>query len=71
MTKSEQIIELTNHYGAQNYVPLPIVVAEAEGIWVTDPEGNKYMDMLSAYSAVNQDTVILKLFKHLKIKLTK
>ena len=35
MTKSEQIIELTNHYGAQNYVPLPIVVAEAEGIWVT------------------------------------
>ena len=36
MTKSEQIIELTNHYGAQNYVPLPIVVAEAEGIWVTD-----------------------------------
>ena len=71
MTKSEQIIELTNHYGAQNYVPLPIVVAEAEGIWVTDPEGNKYMDMLSAYSAVNQGHRHPKLFKHLKIKLTK
>ena len=67
MTKSEQIIELTNHYGAQNYVPLPIVVAEAEGIWVTDPEGNKYMDMLSLIQ-LTKDTVILKLFKHLKIK---
>ena len=54
MTKSEKIIELTNHYGAHNYVPLPIVVSKAEGIWVTDPEGNKYIDMLSAYSAVNQ-----------------
>ena len=31
MTKSEKIIELTNHYGAHNYVPLPIVVSEAEG----------------------------------------
>ena len=54
MTKSEQIIELTNHYGAHNYVPLPIVISEAEGVWVKDPEGNQYMDMLSAYSAVNQ-----------------
>ena len=33
MTKSEQIIELTNHYGAHNYVPLPIVISEAEGVW--------------------------------------
>ncbi|WRN75280.1 aminotransferase class III-fold pyridoxal phosphate-dependent enzyme [Staphylococcus aureus] len=54
MTKSEKIIELTNHYGAHNYLPLPIVISEAEGVWVKDPEGNKYMDMLSAYSAVNQ-----------------
>ena len=38
MTKSEQIIELTNHYGAHNYVPLPIVIAEAKGVWVTDPK---------------------------------
>ena len=36
MTKSEQIIELTNHYGAHNYVPLPIVISEAEGVWVKD-----------------------------------
>ncbi|PAV28389.1 ornithine--oxo-acid transaminase [Virgibacillus profundi] len=53
-TVSEEIVELTEHYGAHNYHPLPIVVSEAKGVWVKDPEGNKYMDMLSAYSAVNQ-----------------
>ena len=36
MTKSEQIIELTNHYGAHNYVPLPIVISEEEFVWVKD-----------------------------------
>ena len=66
MTKSEQIIELTNHYGAHNYVPLPIVVSEAKGIWVTDPEGNKYIDMLSAYSAVNQGHRHPKIIQALK-----
>ncbi|WP_368863016.1 ornithine--oxo-acid transaminase [Staphylococcus hominis] len=73
MTKSEKIIELTNHYGAHNYVPLPIVVSEAEGIWVTDPEGNKYIDMLSAYSAVNQGhrhPKILQALKHQADKVT-
>ncbi|WP_077328530.1 ornithine--oxo-acid transaminase [Virgibacillus siamensis] len=54
MVSSNEIIEQTEHYGAHNYHPLPVVVAEAEGVWVKDPEGNKYMDMLSAYSAVNQ-----------------
>ena len=73
MTKSEKIIELTNHYGAHNYVPLPIVVSEAEGIWVTDPEGNKYIDMLSAYSAVNQGhrhPKIIQALKHPADKVT-
>ncbi|KGP90761.1 ornithine--oxo-acid aminotransferase [Pontibacillus chungwhensis BH030062] len=51
---SEQIIEQTQEYGAKNYHPLPIVIAKADGVWVEDPEGNRYMDMLSAYSAVNQ-----------------
>ncbi|EDL64315.1 ornithine--oxo-acid transaminase [Bacillus sp. SG-1] len=51
---SQSIIEQTQEYGANNYHPLPIVISEAEGVWVKDPEGNKYMDMLSAYSAVNQ-----------------
>lgn len=73
MTKSEKIIELTNHYGAHNYVPLPIVVSEAEGIWITDPEGNKYIDMLSAYSAVNQGhrhPKIIQALKHQADKVT-
>jgi ornithine--oxo-acid transaminase len=51
---SETIINQTEHFGAKNYHPLPVVVAKAEGVWVEDPEGNRYMDMLSAYSAVNQ-----------------
>ncbi|MEL3973827.1 ornithine--oxo-acid transaminase [Rossellomorea oryzaecorticis] len=51
---THSIIEQTEKYGAKNYHPLPIVISEAEGVWVKDPEGNKYMDMLSAYSAVNQ-----------------
>ncbi|WP_019156088.1 ornithine--oxo-acid transaminase [Robertmurraya massiliosenegalensis] len=51
---SQSIIEKTDKYGANNYHPLPIVISKAEGVWVEDPEGNKYMDMLSAYSAVNQ-----------------
>ncbi|MFJ7951166.1 ornithine--oxo-acid transaminase [Lysinibacillus sp. NPDC096418] len=54
MTKSQQIIAQTQSFGAANYHPLPIVIEEAEGVWVKDPEGNKYLDMLSAYSAVNQ-----------------
>ena len=53
-TTSDILIKKTETFGAHNYHPLPIVVAEAEGVWVTDPEGNKYMDMLSAYSALNQ-----------------
>lgn len=51
---SVNVIEQTEKYGANNYHPLPIVISEAEGIWVKDPEGNRYLDMLSAYSAVNQ-----------------
>lgn len=51
---SQGFIEKTQKYGAKNYHPLSIVISEAEGVWVKDPEGNKYMDMLSAYSAVNQ-----------------
>ncbi len=51
---SKQVIKQTEKYGAHNYSPLPIVVEKAEGAWVTDPEGNQYLDLLSAYSAVNQ-----------------
>ncbi|MGG0658456.1 ornithine--oxo-acid transaminase [Rummeliibacillus pycnus] len=66
LTGSEKIIAQTNEYGAKNYKPLPIVISEAEGVWVKDPEGNKYMDMLSAYSAVNQGHRHPKIIQALK-----
>jgi len=52
-TESQKFIEMAEHYGANNYHPLPIVISQAKGVWVKDPEGKKYMDMLSAYSALN------------------
>ncbi|MCF6409263.1 ornithine--oxo-acid transaminase [Pseudalkalibacillus salsuginis] len=63
---TEEIISKTEQYGAKNYLPLPIVISEAEGVWVKDPEGNEYMDMLSAYSAVNQGHRHPKIIKALK-----
>ncbi|MRG28525.1 MULTISPECIES: ornithine--oxo-acid transaminase [Laceyella] len=53
MSKNQAVIELTDKYGAKNYHPLPIVISKAEGVWVEDADGNRYMDMLSAYSALN------------------
>jgi ornithine--oxo-acid transaminase len=53
MNRVQKEIELAEHYGARNYHPLPIVISCAEGVWVQDSEGNRYMDMLSAYSALN------------------
>ncbi|MBP1969013.1 ornithine--oxo-acid transaminase [Virgibacillus natechei] len=63
---SQAIIDQTQEYGARNYHPLPVVIANAEGVWVEDPEGNRYMDMLSAYSAVNQGHRHPKIIKALK-----
>ena len=51
---SQYYIDLEDRYGAHNYHPLDVVIHEAEGVWVTDVEGNRYLDCLSAYSAVNQ-----------------
>jgi ornithine--oxo-acid transaminase len=50
---TQEHIELVEARAAHNYHPLPVVVAEAEGVWVTDVEGHRFMDMLAAYSAVN------------------
>ncbi len=66
MTVTSKVIELTEKFGANNYHPLPIVISEAQGVWVKDPEGNKYMDMLSAYSAVNQGHRHPKIIQALK-----
>lgn len=65
-SKSQEVIEQTEKFGANNYHPLPIVISKAEGVWVEDPEGNKYMDMLSAYSAVNQGHRHPKIIEALK-----
>jgi ornithine--oxo-acid transaminase len=54
MVDSRQIIEITEKFGADNYHPLPVVISRAKGIWVENPEGRRFMDMLSAYSALNQ-----------------
>jgi len=54
MISTKEAITLENQYGAHNYHPLPVVLAKGDGVFVWDPEGNKYFDFLSAYSAVNQ-----------------
>ena len=51
--ESEAQIELVERFSAHTYHPLPVVVAEAEGAWVTDVDGRRYLDMLAAYSALN------------------
>ena len=52
-TSSERLIHQMEEWSAHNYHPLPVVIAEAEGSWVTDVEGKRYLDMLAAYSALN------------------
>ena len=52
--RTHDFIELENQYGAHNYHPLDVVLERAEGVWVYDVEGRRYLDCLAAYSAVNQ-----------------
>ncbi|MFH1197061.1 MAG: ornithine--oxo-acid transaminase [bacterium] len=52
--KANEYIELEEKYGAHNYHPLDVVIEKAEGVWVYDVEGKKYLDCLASYSAVNQ-----------------
>jgi ornithine--oxo-acid transaminase len=66
MSRNQALIELTDKFGAKNYHPLPIVISKAEGIWVEDADGNRYMDMLSAYSALNHGHRHPKLIQALK-----
>lgn len=54
MSRTKELIRQSEKWGANNYHPLPLVIEKGEGIWVYDAEGKKYMDMLSAYSALNQ-----------------
>jgi ornithine--oxo-acid transaminase len=53
-THTQELVDLENLYGANNYRPLDVVIGRAEGVWVYDIDGNRYLDCLAAYSAVNQ-----------------
>ena len=54
---TKDFIALEEQYGAHNYHPLNVVIERAEGVWVYDVDGKRYLDCLSAYSAVNQGHV--------------
>jgi ornithine--oxo-acid transaminase len=54
VAKTKDYVQLEEQYSAHNYHPLDVVIDRAEGVWVWDVEGKKYLDCLSAYSAVNQ-----------------
>src|ERR1035437_9282388 len=51
---TQDFVDLENNFGAHNYHPLDVVIERAEGVWVYDVEGKRYLDCLAAYSAVNQ-----------------
>ncbi len=61
--QTQNFIELEDRYGAHNYHPLDVVIERAEGIWVYDVEGNRYLDCLASYSAVNQGHCHPKILK--------
>src|SRR5262245_20121481 len=52
--RTQDFVELENQFGAHNYHPLDVVIERAESVWVYDVEGNRYLDCLASYSAVNQ-----------------
>lgn len=63
--KTSEFIEIEEKFGAHNYHPLDVVITGGKGVWVTDVEGNKYLDFLSSYSALNQGHVHPKILKAL------
>ena len=63
--KTQEFIQLEERYGAHNYQPLDVVIDKAEGVWVYDVDGKKYLDCLSAYSAVSQGHVHPKILEAL------
>jgi len=69
--KTQNFIELEERYGAHNYHPLDIVLERGEGVWVYDVEGKRYLDCLSAYSAVNQGHVHPKILEALETQARK
>lgn len=73
MSKTKELISLEDKYGAHNYHPIPVVLEKGEGVYVWDVDGKKYLDFLSAYSAVNQGHShprILKALHEQSLKMT-
>ena len=71
--KTKDFIEIEERFGAHNYHPLDIVIKKAEGVWVEDVEGKRYLDFLAAYSAVNQGHChprLLKVFRQQAARVT-
>jgi ornithine--oxo-acid transaminase len=71
MPSSKDFIEMDEEYCAHNYHPIPVVISKAEGVWVHDPEGKKYLDCLSAYSSQNTGHSHPEIIKALKEQLDK
>ena len=70
-TKTQYFVELENDLGAHNYHPLDVVIEKAKGVWVYDVDGNKYMDCLASYSAVNQGHCHPRLIETIKEQVEK
>ena len=68
---STHFIDLDERYSAHNYHPLDVVIERAEGVWVYDVDGRKYLDFLSAYSAVNQGHCHPRLIAAMQAQMTK
>jgi len=66
MPSSKEYMEMDDEYCAHNYHPIPVVISKAEGVWVYDPEGKKYLDCLSAYSSQNTGHCHPEIIKVLK-----
>jgi ornithine--oxo-acid transaminase len=71
MKTNRAYIKLDELYSAHNYHPLPVVLSRGRGVWVWDVEGNKYLDMLSAYSALNQGHCHPRIIKTVKAQISR
>jgi ornithine--oxo-acid transaminase len=68
---SQDYVLMEEKYGAHNYHPLDVVIEKGQGVWVYDVDGNKYLDCLSAYSALNQGHVHPRILKALQTQAEK
>ena len=67
VSSTDEHIALAEEVMAHNYHPLPVVIAEAHGAWVTDVEGRRYLDALAGYSALNFGTATRTWLRQLRL----